>query len=78
MQRDLSLELIGKEVEGLLLMERLLGEPQVVEPADDAVVELVRDVTQSHERLDRVQLSCDRRKCNVKVYIAHCDSQVTN
>ena len=69
MQSDLGLQLVRQQVKRLLVVEGLLRQPQIVEPANDPVVQLIWDVAQSHVRLDRVELSCSGTKVKVKVDI---------
>ena len=52
---NLRLEFVGEQTQRLLLIRRLFAEPEVVEPFDDAILQLQRHTSERHVGLDAVK-----------------------
>ena len=64
---DLRLEFVRQHAKDFVLVEGLLVRPQIVEPLDDALLELLPDFAELHVSLDAVHLLLEGRSLGVHV-----------
>ena len=63
----LSFQFVRQHAENLILVEGLFVRPQVIEPLDDALFELLSDLSEFHIALDTVHFLLERRPLGVHV-----------